>query len=59
MYYHDLFFVSQILLRSQACHRDEVNLATLNYEDITGFRTAVSVSHYVLLEYYALYCKAA
>ena len=37
------FCVSQISLRSQGCHKDEVNLVTLRFEDITGCKTVVSV----------------
>ena len=38
-----IFFVSKILLRSQGCPKDEVNLATLSFQDITVFKTVVSV----------------
>ena len=38
-----LFCVGKILLRLQDCLKDEVNLATLRFGDITGFKTVVSV----------------
>ena len=37
------FYVSQISLRSQGCHTDEVNLATLIFGDFTGCRTVAPV----------------
>ena len=37
------FSVSRISLRSQGCHKDEVNLATLSFGDIAGYNTVVSV----------------
>ena len=37
------FVVSQSSSRSQNCHKVEVNLTTLSFLDITGFKTVVSV----------------
>ena len=37
------FCVSQISLRSQGYHKNEVNLTTLGFEDISGCKTVVSV----------------
>ena len=38
--------VSQILLRSQGCCKDEVNVATLSFMDISIFKAVVSVCIY-------------
>ena len=38
-----LFCVSYVFLRSQGCHKDEVNLATLSFWNITSCETVVSV----------------
>ena len=38
------FCVSQISWRSPQCHKDEVNLATNSFGDITGLKTVVSVN---------------
>ena len=35
------FYDCQFSLRSLGCHKDKVNLVTLSFEDITGFKTVI------------------
>ena len=49
------FCVSRISLRSQGCHKDEVNMATLCFGDITGCKTVVSANS--ATRYFVIYAN--